>query len=267
MSRRGSQPYRCGDHRHVRTALRCRSGDGQWSPTGSANRASRRRAFAAAALGASSRPRKALAEERRRGLYRASAQGRPRPRTGSPLHRHSEGGAGDVAARQKGLDDRRQDLNADAREREARQEQAYDLVRGIVGGFSGKKGAPRSRGKPIPVLRPGPGFKPDRKFITPEAFRKLPDKGVIDAQSVRTSQKGFNEKFSEPYIPDVPESQYIDYMVKDLKAGTLDPNKVKPIQIVEWKGHVYTLDHRRLTAYRRAGFEIPYEKVRFDDLS
>jgi hypothetical protein len=60
-------------------------------------------------------------------------------------------GSGGVEARQKGLDDRRQDLNADAREREARQEQAYDLVRGIVGGFGGRKAgtAPRSAAEAI----------------------------------------------------------------------------------------------------------------------
>ena len=122
-------------------------------------------------------------------------------------------GTGDVAARQKWLDDHRQDLTADAREREARQEQAYDLVRGIVGGFGGRRAGSGSRvRKPIPVgkLPPGPGFKPNRTFITPEELRKLPDKGVIDPQSVRTSQEKFSDKFGAPIIPGVPESRKVD---------------------------------------------------------
>ena len=177
---------------------------------------------------------------------------------------------GDVEARQKGLDDRRQGLNADAREREARQERAYGLVRGIVGGFGGRKAGPGSRsGKPMPVRRmpPGPGFKLNCKFITPEEFRKLPDKGVIDPQRIRTSQRKFNEEFGKPFIPGLPESKKIDFLVEGLKNGKIKPQAVEPIQIIEWHGHIYSVDHRRLIAFRRAGIEIPFEKVRLEDLS
>jgi hypothetical protein len=116
-------------------------------------------------------------------------------------------------------------------------------------------------------LRPGPGFKPDRKFITLEEFRKLPDKGSIDPQRVRTSQEKFSEEFGAPIIRGVPESRKVGYVADGLKSGTIKPNAIEPIQLVEWKDHVYTVDHRRLVAFRRAGIEIPFEKVRIEDLS
>jgi hypothetical protein len=121
--------------------------------------------------------------------------------------------------------------------------------------------------KPAGKLPPGPGFKPDRKFITPQEFGNLPDKGFVDPQRIRTSQKAFNEKFGVPFIRGIPESQEIQHMVKGLKSGDIKSHDVRPIQLVEWRGHIYTVDHRRLIAFRRAGFDIPYQKVRLDDLS
>jgi hypothetical protein len=180
---------------------------------------------------------------------------------------------GDDTDRKAGLDSRRQDLLFGARDREARGEQAYDLIRGVVGGprsARGRTGAPdRKPAAPTPArkLSPGQGFKPNRKFITQEEFHKLPGKGVIDPQRIRTSQDKFNERFGAPIIPGVPESIKVDYLAKGLKSKKIDPGVIEPIQLVEWRGHVYTVDHRRLIAFRRAGFEIPFEKVRIEGLS
>lgn len=140
---------------------------------------------------------------------------------------------------------------------------------GIVDMGMGALGAPGARrsGKPTVRLRPGPGYRPNRKFITPEEFRKLPDKDTTDPQRVRTSQAGFDETFSAEFIRGVPASGNLGYLAKGLKDGSIKPDKVKPIQIVEWRGHVYTVDHRRLIAFRRAGVDIPFEKMRFEDLS
>jgi hypothetical protein len=59
----------------------------------------------------------------------------------------------------------------------------------------------------------------------------------------------------------------VNYLANGLRNGTLEPNIIDPIELVEWKGYVYTVDHRRLITYRRAGVEIPFKKAQFEDLS
>jgi hypothetical protein len=56
-------------------------------------------------------------------------------------------------------------------------------------------------------------------------------------------------------------------LAKGLKKGDVKPEAVDPIMLVEWRGHIYSVDHRRLIAFRRAGISIPYIKTRFEDLS
>ncbi len=157
---------------------------------------------------------------------------------------------------------------AGAREREARQEQAYDLFRGIFGGFGQKKTRPGLRApksKLTEKLPSGPGFKPNRKFITPDEFRNLPDQGFVDPQSVRTSQDNFSRFFKKKYVEGKGEiQQTVEQLAAEVKAGT--EKDVPPIRLVQWKGYVYSPDHRRLVAYRRAGKDIPYVKVPYERL-
>lgn len=41
---------------------------------------------------------------------------------------------------------------------------------------------------------------------------------------------------------------------------------VKPIRLVEWKGYIYSPDHRRLVDYRRSANDISYAKVLYERL-
>ena len=157
-------------------------------------------------------------------------------------------------------------ITATSRTERKRQEQAYDLFRGILGGFGRKKARPQARGRrPIPILRPGPGYRPNRKFVTPEEFHKLSDKGFIDPQRVRTSQDSFSNKFKKEYVEGRGEvRRTVDELAAEVKAG--NDKDVPPIRLVEWKGFVYSPDHRRLVAYRRAGKDIQYVKTSIGEL-
>ena len=124
--------------------------------------------------------------------------------------------------------------------------------------------------KKAPALRDlpeGPGFKADRKFLTADEFRDLPDRGRIDPQRVRTSQSSIREKFQAKRDASGKKRQpTVGEMARGLISGDKKPEKIRAIRIVELNGHVYTLDHRRLVAFRRAGIDIPYRKVEFDKL-
>lgn len=50
----------------------------------------------------------------------------------------------------------------------------------------------------------------------------------------------------------------IDELASGLKKGNISPQSVPPIRLVERDGQLYTLDNRRLEAFRRAGVEVPY---------
>ena len=50
-------------------------------------------------------------------------------------------------------------------------------------------------------------------------------------------------------------------IIAGLKSGKIDPDKIKPIRIVEKEGLIFTLDHRRLYSYQQAGIDIQYIKL------
>lgn len=56
----------------------------------------------------------------------------------------------------------------------------------------------------------------------------------------------------------------VDELAAEVKAG--NDKDVPPIRLVEWKGFVYSPDHRRLVAYRRAGKDIQYVKTSIGEL-
>ena len=136
-------------------------------------------------------------------------------------------------------------------------------------GRRSKPGGParQSRANLQPArLEPGPGYRPDRNFFTPEEYRKLPDKGFIDPQRVRTSQDSFSNRFKEEYVEGRGHvRRTVDELAAQAKAG--NDKDVPPIRLVEWKGFVYSPDHRRLVAYRRAGKDIQYEKYSYGELN
>jgi hypothetical protein len=109
-------------------------------------------------------------------------------------------------------------------------------------------------GKP---LAPESGEKPsfgtlgDEDQILPGTPRNLSvgyDK--IDPQEVRFSQDSCGYRFKN--------GGTIDDLVEGLRAGRIQPEDVPPIRLMERAGKLFTLDNRRLEAFRRAGVEVPY---------
>ncbi|GAB6052269.1 hypothetical protein JCM17960_10890 [Magnetospira thiophila] len=46
----------------------------------------------------------------------------------------------------------------------------------------------------------------------------------------------------------------------------MDGKSIPPVRIAEIDGQVYTLDHRRVVAYREAGKPIPYRKATAEEV-
>jgi len=72
----------------------------------------------------------------------------------------------------------------------------------------------------------------------------------IDPFSVRFSQASVSSKFRT--------GGSIDELADALRRGTVMPNEVPPIRLVNRDGVLYTLDNRRLEAFRRAEVNVPY---------
>ncbi len=49
--------------------------------------------------------------------------------------------------------------------------------------------------------------------------------------------------------------------IEGLRSGKIKPEDIPPVRIGEVNGEVYTLDHRRLVAFREAGVPITYRKA------
>jgi len=72
----------------------------------------------------------------------------------------------------------------------------------------------------------------------------------IDPKEVRFSQDSIKGSFKA--------GGTVEELAEGLKNGTVDPAGVTPIRLVEKDGQWFTLDNRRLEAFRRAGILVPY---------
>ena len=72
----------------------------------------------------------------------------------------------------------------------------------------------------------------------------------INPYHVRFSQNSISGKFRN--------GTTIDDLSLALKKGTIDPKIVEPIRLVQRNNLYFSLDNRRLEAFRRAGIEVPY---------
>jgi len=74
---------------------------------------------------------------------------------------------------------------------------------------------------------------------------------VITSKNIRFSQDSISPSFSNGSL--------VDDMVTGLKGGTIKPNDVPAIRILEKDGAIFTLDNRRLYAFQEAKVDnIPY---------
>lgn len=72
----------------------------------------------------------------------------------------------------------------------------------------------------------------------------------MDPFQVRFRQKSIANRFRE--------GRTIEELAEELRSGGINPEDVPPLRLVEINGVYFTLDNRRLEAFRRAGVAIPW---------
>jgi len=95
---------------------------------------------------------------------------------------------------------------------------------------------------------------PERTFLTRDEFVSLPSSGKIDPGKIRFSQDSINANFQKSWGS-------IEDFISGLKKGSINPDSIEPIRIVEKDGQIFTLDNRRLFSFQQAGIEVPFKKL------
>lgn len=81
----------------------------------------------------------------------------------------------------------------------------------------------------------------------------------IKPNLVRFSQSSIKSLFSD--------GRTIDELAEGLKDGTVEAADIPPIRLMEREGELFTLDNRRLEAFRRAGVDVPYRMATPDEIA
>ena len=71
----------------------------------------------------------------------------------------------------------------------------------------------------------------------------------LHPQSIRFSQASIKATFRD--------GTSIDDLAEGLQSGRIHPQDIPALRIFERDGKLYTLDNRRLEAFRRAGVDVP----------
>jgi len=80
----------------------------------------------------------------------------------------------------------------------------------------------------------------------------------VDPNTVRFSQGSISYRFSD--------GGTIDDLAEELRTGKLNAAEIPPLRLVLRDGQYYTLDNRRLEAFRRAGVQIPWRMATADEI-
>jgi hypothetical protein len=72
---------------------------------------------------------------------------------------------------------------------------------------------------------------------------------LLKPQDIRFSQASIKATFRE--------GTSIDNLAESLRSGRIRPHDVSALRVFERDGKLYTLDNRRLEAFRRAGVDVP----------
>jgi hypothetical protein len=72
---------------------------------------------------------------------------------------------------------------------------------------------------------------------------------LLNPQRIRFSQASIKATFRD--------GTSLDDLAEELQSGRLHPHDVPVIRIFERDGKLFTLDNRRLEAFRRAGVDVP----------
>lgn len=80
----------------------------------------------------------------------------------------------------------------------------------------------------------------------------------MDPNQVRFSQSSVGHRFRD--------GRTIDELAEGLRTGQVRPEDVPPLRLVEREGKFFTLDKRRLEAFRRAGVAIPWRMATSEEV-
>jgi hypothetical protein len=81
---------------------------------------------------------------------------------------------------------------------------------------------------------------------------------MMDPNRVRFTQRSISFRFND--------GRTIAELAEALKTGQVRPEDVPPLRLVEKDGEYFTLDNRRLEAFRRAGVEIPWRLATAEEI-
>jgi hypothetical protein len=81
----------------------------------------------------------------------------------------------------------------------------------------------------------------------------------MDPNAVRFSQRSISFYFAD--------GRTIDDLAEGLRSGRIRPEDIPPLRLVEKEGLFFTLDNRRLEAFRRAGVDIPWRLTTPEELA
>ena len=77
----------------------------------------------------------------------------------------------------------------------------------------------------------------------------------------------WNVRFSQDSIkPSFRDGETLDALVEGLRSGSIRSDTIPPIRLVDIDGVFYSLDNRRLEAFRRAGVKVPFRRARTDEV-
>jgi hypothetical protein len=82
--------------------------------------------------------------------------------------------------------------------------------------------------------------------------------GIVDPNAVRFSQRSISFRFKD--------GRTVAELAVALKTGQVRPEDVPPLRLVEKEGEYFTLDNRRLEAFRRAGVAIPWRMATAEEI-
>jgi hypothetical protein len=82
---------------------------------------------------------------------------------------------------------------------------------------------------------------------------------LLNPQNVRFSQASIKATFQD--------GTSIDDLAEGLRSGRIRPHDVLAIRVFEREGKLYTLDNRRLAAFRRAGIDVPVRMATLQEIT
>ena len=77
-------------------------------------------------------------------------------------------------------------------------------------------------------------------------------------------QVRFSQSSASFYFHD---GRTLDDLAQGLRTGRIRPSDIPPLRLVESNGLLFTLDNRRLEAFRRAGLSIPWRMAAEEEIA